>query len=60
MDTSSVFFYAGVALVLALLSALLVYLIDRKDGYTHESSLTSSLLFASLQIVPSAIILSIN
>ena len=60
MDTSSVFFYAGLALVLALLSAVFVYLIDRKDGYSHESSITSSLLFASLQLVPSAIILGVN
>lgn len=60
MDNSSIFFYAGVALVLALLSALFVYLIDRKDGYSHESSITSSVLLASLQLIPSAIFLGIN
>lgn len=55
MDTDSLFFSAGVVLAIAILSALLVYATDRKDGYSHEFSLTSSLLFASLLLVPSVV-----
>jgi hypothetical protein len=58
MNTNLLLLPVGLAIAIAILGALLVYVFDRKDGCSRKFSLISSLLFAGLNLAPTVVSLT--